>query len=181
MSKNTLYKLTRTDGIYSTYTVTDELYTDCGSSGFSLGTTKRCFLGGSDMVIRTAASGGGTLLVENTDYTITEENFSYSELIGYHVYTQVIITNASYQSGNLYFSYKPYFSYTDPLSLEMLVPIGSIKKYIGASAPYSNWLLCDGSAISRTTYSAYRDWETDRKSTRLNSSHSAKSRMPSSA
>ena len=34
------------------------------------------------------------------------------------------------------------------------------------------------------TYSddtAYRDWETDRKSTRLNSSHSAKSRMPSSA
>ena len=38
-----------------------------------------------------------------------------------------------------------------------------------------------------TTYTAnqigqeYRDWETDRKSTRLNSSHSAKSRMPSSA
>ena len=30
-------------------------------------------------------------------------------------------------------------------------------------------------------YSSYRDWETDRKSTRLNSSHSAKSRMPSSA
>ena len=30
-------------------------------------------------------------------------------------------------------------------------------------------------------YTAYRDWETDRKSTRLNSSHSAKSRMPSSA
>ena len=29
--------------------------------------------------------------------------------------------------------------------------------------------------------SLYRDWETDRKSTRLNSSHSAKSRMPSSA
>ena len=27
----------------------------------------------------------------------------------------------------------------------------------------------------------YRDWETDRKSTRLNSCHSAKSRMPSSA
>ena len=31
------------------------------------------------------------------------------------------------------------------------------------------------------TPSPYRDWETDRKSTRLNSSHSAKSRMPSSA
>ena len=33
-------------------------------------------------------------------------------------------------------------------------------------------------SIKRTVY---RDWETDRKSTRLNSSHSAKSRMPSSA
>ena len=31
------------------------------------------------------------------------------------------------------------------------------------------------------TRNYYRDWETDRKSTRLNSSHSAKSRMPSSA
>ena len=31
------------------------------------------------------------------------------------------------------------------------------------------------------TIAGYRDWETDRKSTRLNSSHSAKSRMPSSA
>ena len=28
---------------------------------------------------------------------------------------------------------------------------------------------------------SYRDWETDRKSTRLNSSHSGESRMPSSA
>ena len=33
---------------------------------------------------------------------------------------------------------------------------------------WANWLL-------------YRDWETDRKSTRLNSSHSRASRMPSSA
>ena len=31
------------------------------------------------------------------------------------------------------------------------------------------------------TNPAYRDWETDRKSTRLNSSHITRSRMPSSA
>ena len=31
------------------------------------------------------------------------------------------------------------------------------------------------------TSDGYRDWETDRKSTRLNSSHSGESRMPSSA
>ena len=35
--------------------------------------------------------------------------------------------------------------------------------------------------ITKQTRTSYRDWETDRKSTRLNSSHSAKSRMPSSA
>ena len=44
----------------------------------------------------------------------------------------------------------------------------------------------NGSIIEFTSYQdeqdfSYRDWETDRKSTRLNSSHSAKSRMPSSA
>ena len=32
-----------------------------------------------------------------------------------------------------------------------------------------------------TTLTPYRDWETDRKSTRLNSSHEIPSRMPSSA
>ena len=33
----------------------------------------------------------------------------------------------------------------------------------------------------KSNVSEYRDWETDRKSTRLNSSHSGESRMPSSA
>src|SRR3990172_4438848 len=32
-----------------------------------------------------------------------------------------------------------------------LCPIGSILMYGGSSAP-TNWLLCDGSAVSRTTY-----------------------------
>ena len=35
--------------------------------------------------------------------------------------------------------------------------------------------------IKGTTSAWYRDWETDRKSTRLNSSHITRSRMPSSA
>ena len=40
-----------------------------------------------------------------------------------------------------------------------------------------------GGALSQidTNLQRYRDWETDRKSTRLNSSHSRASRMPSSA
>ena len=41
------------------------------------------------------------------------------------------------------------------------------------------YLMFDKKTIEQIAL--YRDWETDRKSTRLNSSHSAKSRMPSSA
>ena len=37
------------------------------------------------------------------------------------------------------------------------------------------------SAFDKAVENIYRDWETDRKSTRLNSSHSRASRMPSSA
>ena len=35
--------------------------------------------------------------------------------------------------------------------------------------------------LRQCPYALYRDWETDRKSTRLNSSHRSLSRMPSSA
>ena len=43
------------------------------------------------------------------------------------------------------------------------------------------WFLKGDTNIKYLVDNGYRDWETDRKSTRLNSSHSAKSRMPSSA
>ena len=39
----------------------------------------------------------------------------------------------------------------------------------------------ENTKIERKILVAYRDWETDRKSTRLNSSHLKLSRMPSSA
>ena len=42
-------------------------------------------------------------------------------------------------------------------------------------------LATKGDTVLDITDSAYRDWETDRKSTRLNSSHRSLSRMPSSA
>ena len=41
-----------------------------------------------------------------------------------------------------------------------------------------NHILIEGDNLEAT---CYRDWETDRKSTRLNSSHRSLSRMPSSA
>ena len=41
--------------------------------------------------------------------------------------------------------------------------------------------LVHAATMTRQEYNDYRDWETDRKSTRLNSSHEIPSRMPSSA
>ena len=46
---------------------------------------------------------------------------------------------------------------------------------------YDNYFPSDDPDRQMGALCRYRDWETDRKSTRLNSSHSAKSRMPSSA
>ena len=43
------------------------------------------------------------------------------------------------------------------------------------------YLDYDGTRYMEILTSGYRDWETDRKSTRLNSSHITRSRMPASA
>ena len=56
----------------------------------------------------------------------------------------------------------------------LLFAAGALAASTGVMDP---WIL----GILLFTAAVYRDWETDRKSTRLNSSHSAKSRMPSSA
>ena len=48
-------------------------------------------------------------------------------------------------------------------------------------AALSRFINSPSRGIGEVNLGGYRDWETDRKSTRLNSSHSAKSRMPSSA
>ena len=57
-----------------------------------------------------------------------------------------------------------------------------IPPYVGECLyKIANHLSMKPNFINYTYREMYRDWETDRKSTRLNSSHSAKSRMPSSA
>ena len=49
------------------------------------------------------------------------------------------------------------------------------------TANYEVALQKQGLLVEETRKRGYRDWETDRKSTRLNSSHRSLSRMPSSA
>jgi microcystin-dependent protein len=41
---------------------------------------------------------------------------------------------------------------TAPAPSGLAIPTGSLLDYAGSSAPSSAWLICDGSAVSRTTY-----------------------------
>ena len=55
----------------------------------------------------------------------------------------------------------------------------NIKRNVNSVMVITYWNI--GKIIVEDESAVYRDWETDRKSTRLNSSHITRSRMPSSA
>ena len=70
--------------------------------------------------------------------------------------------------------------------VEILVVVSIIGLLAGLAIPAVGGALASArkakvSAMGVFRFLAYRDWETDRKSTRLNSSHLKLSRMPSSA
>jgi hypothetical protein len=118
MSKSTLYNFNKT----TPEAITDEGYTDCGASAFVLGDVARAFTS-ENLVIRTAAAGGGDLLVQDVDYELSEEDFYYTEEIGFHIYKEVTILTVGYQTGTLYFSYDCYGSYTDIKTIQDLLTL----------------------------------------------------------
>ena len=71
--------------------------------------------------------------------------------------------------------------------MKQLKPSYQKIKYQGKEMTLKEWSIELGMTYQtlyhrlRKGYDEYRDWETDRKSTRLNSSHEIPSRMPSSA
>lgn len=108
----------------------------------------------SSVVVRTAAGGGGTLLTLTTDYTLGNEDTDLSTEVGggAHVYTTLAVVNGAYHSTNLYITYKTVGDYSSVGSVEQVAsPVGSMIIFAGATAP-DGWLLCQGQAISRTTY-----------------------------
>ena len=76
-----------------------------------------------------------------------------------------------------------FFLYDTPKVLLLLTGIvfvmGMVNSYF--TPERTRALLAHRGSVIANTMAAYRDWETDRKSTRLNSSHRSLSRMPSSA
>ena len=100
--------------------------------------------------IWTGAGGTGTQLTLTTDYTLGSEDSALSSEAGDTIYTKVAIVNGAYHSMDLYVTYKSVGDYVDAVDG---FPVGGMIPYGGASAP-TGWLLCDGSAVSRTTYYA---------------------------
>ena len=71
----------------------------------------------------------------------------------------------------------------DPAGLLVRVAAfpSSYFRLTGQVSPKLAKMVGGGKYRWKTSLAPYRDWETDRKSTRLNSSHEIPSRMPSSA
>lgn len=82
-------------------------------------------------VLRVTAKSGDTLTVDRTQEGSSARTIVAGDEI-YMAYTEKLITDLL-------------------AAFLVLTPIGSIKMYGGSSAP-TGWLICDGSAVSRTTY-----------------------------
>ena len=68
------------------------------------------------------------------------------------------------------------------IRFDQVKELASLPRFLKSELPQVRTVVFDTiTAVTGKRLRNYRDWETDRKSTRLNSSHSAKSRMPSSA
>ena len=120
MSKSTWYDLNSVEPPQ----IDDEVYTDVGADEWALGDVARAFYG---LVLCTAAEGGGTTLVLNTDYQlIVPTDQTYSRLMGFPVYYRVKIINAAYQTGDLYASYTCLGTYTSVALINALVTAASI-------------------------------------------------------
>jgi hypothetical protein len=111
---------------YAGIAFTDETHSDVGASAFGL--DHDCFFNdsasGDTLIIRTGAGGGGTLLVQDIDYTIggIDTFLSAAEQTDKDTYSTIQIINVTYQSGALYFSGKYVGDYNDSADINQITP-----------------------------------------------------------
>ena len=90
---------------------TDELHNSLGAGLYSL--DHDTFFGGADMDIYTAPASGGVHLIEDTHYTLHDEDTDLTTETGITVYTTLKIIDPTYQAVDLYFTYKTVGDYNE--------------------------------------------------------------------
>lgn len=161
MAKITLY----TKNFTAPAQITRELYSNVGSGINYLGDVLRAFKGSTDFEIWDSPSGG-TQLTEGVDYDLKNQDTKMSSEAGYPVYTGYQITNATYQTGNVYFTYKvimsaldaDYFNSererldTQQNRIDILDQIGMVYPWPFDVLPASNYQWARGGSLVRVDY-----------------------------
>ena len=136
-------------------------------------------------------------LIENTDpakiYSISDWDFSlnlYSRLVSFNAKGELVSGLAKkfyWKDDVAHFEIREDFQTIDGKTITPEDVVFSLKRLIKLNSNTHGKLeniICDFKQtddINKSCTLKYRDWETDRKSTRLNSSHSGESRIPASA
>lgn len=149
---------------------TDSEFADVGANAFSFRELKEDlghdFFTQEDLIIRTASGGGGTLLVETTDYTLSEEDTLLSTEVtaaigdARHVYKKIQIINASYQTGSLYVSGKWIADGIDASYFNAIAPIvvtKAVSYTITDSDLYRCYMVTTGAATKTITLPTVAD------------------------
>jgi hypothetical protein len=121
------------DQILTGITISNEKYVNVGSAAFFL--NHGTFWGGADLVILTEAGNPETQLIQDTDYTLGNEDTDLTDSSGKTVYTTVTVSNTSYQTGALYISYTTLGDYNQAKD------INDLNHYLndGWIDPQENW------------------------------------------
>jgi len=98
--------------------VTDELHNSLGAGNYNL--IHDTFFGGTYFDIYTAAASGGTHLIENTHYTLHDEDTDLTTEAGRTVFTAVKIIDPTYQACDLYFTYNTIGDYNEAADVNIL-------------------------------------------------------------
>ncbi len=139
------HRQTLADSIANCVAITDLQIVDAGATAFKLSEIAGQDLSGIGQFgpdfflydgagtyfqIRTAALGGGTLLTigvlgdgSTSDVYVSEKDNYLSTLLGVDVYSELTVSNASYQSGNLFINCKDPGSLASPQDLNNITSI----------------------------------------------------------
>jgi hypothetical protein len=140
MSLDTLYDYNPT----SPTQITRELYTNVGSGDNVVGTAPRAVKSSTDFEIWDAPTGG-TQLTEGVDYELRFLDTTLTAQSGYNVYAAYRILNATYQTGNIYITYKIVRSYNNAAFWNtmrtdldtVLGELGLVKELTYSDSPYT--------------------------------------------